>query len=66
MTLTELGIIGAAIFVTYAVGKFVNSALADHSNITRFLSFGLFISAICNFAMGLNTSAIVLAVIWGN
>lgn len=65
VTPTELGVIGAAIFITYAIGKFVNSAIADHSNITRFLSFGLFISAICNFAMGMNTSAIVLAVIWG-
>lgn len=65
VTPTELGVIGAAIFITYAVGKFVNSAVADHSNIVRFLSLGLFVSALCNFAMGLTTSAIVLAVIWG-
>ncbi|MBE2899170.1 MFS transporter [Pasteurellaceae bacterium 20609_3] len=65
VTPTELGVIGAAIFITYAVGKFVNSAVADHSNIVRFLSLGLFISALCNFAMGMNTSAIVLTIIWG-
>lgn len=64
LTPTELGVIGSAIFVTYAVGKFVNSAVADHSNIVRYLSAGLFLSALCNFAMGMNTSAIVLTIIW--
>ncbi len=64
LTATELGVIGSAIFITYAVGKFVNSALADHSNVVRFLSLGLFFSALANFAMGMNTSAIVLTVIW--
>lgn len=65
LTPTELGVIGSAIFVTYAVGKFVNSAIADHSNIVRFLSIGLFFSAVANFAMGMTTSAVVLTVIWG-
>ncbi|STO69227.1 sn-glycerol-3-phosphate transporter [Canicola haemoglobinophilus] len=65
LTATELGVIGSAVFITYAVGKFVNSAVADHSNIVRFLSVGLFFSALCNFAMGMNTSAIVLTIIWG-
>lgn len=64
LTPTELGVIGSAIFVTYAVGKFVNSAVADHSNIVRYLSVGLFFSALCNFIMGMNTSAIVLTIIW--
>ena len=65
LTPTELGVIGSATFITYAVGKFVNSALADHSNIVRFFSVGLFFSAIANFAMGMTTSAIVLTIIWG-
>ena len=30
---TELGIIGAVLFFTYAVGKFMNGFLADRSNI---------------------------------
>lgn len=65
LTPTELGVIGSAIFITYAVGKFVNSAVADHSNIVRYLSIGLFFSALCNFAMGMTTSAIALTLIWG-
>lgn len=65
LTPTRLGVIGSAIFITYAVGKFVNSAVADHSNIVRYLSIGLFFSALCNFAMGMTTSAIALTLIWG-
>ena len=38
---TELGIIGAVLFFTYAVGKFTNGFLADRSNINRFMSTGL-------------------------
>ena len=30
---TELGIIGAVLFFTYAIGKFTNGFLADRSNI---------------------------------
>ena len=33
---TELGIIGAVLFFTYAVGKFTNGFLAVRSNINRF------------------------------
>ena len=34
---TELGIIGAVLFFTYAVGKFTNGFLADRSNINHSL-----------------------------
>ena len=53
---TELGIIGSALFVTYAVGKFANGFLADRSNIRRFLSVGIFISALINLFLGFTTS----------
>lgn len=38
---TELGIIGSALFITYAIGKLVNGFLADRANIRRFMSLGL-------------------------
>ena len=41
LTETELGIIGSALFITYAVGKFVNGFLADRVNVRRFMSLGL-------------------------
>ncbi len=49
----ELGIIGSALLFAYAIGKFVNGFLADHSNIKRFMATGLLVSAIVNLGIGL-------------
>ncbi|MDD4489571.1 MAG: MFS transporter, partial [Paludibacter sp.] len=49
----QLGMIGSALLFTYAIGKFVNGFLADHSNIKRFMATGLGVSAIANLAVGL-------------
>lgn len=62
---SELGIIGSALFITYAVGKLTNGFLSDRSNIRRFLSVGLFISALVNLALGFTTSFAVFLVLWG-
>lgn len=61
----ELGIIGSVLFFTYAVGKFCNGFLADRSNIKRFMSIGLFVSAIVNLSLGFINSFILFAVLWG-
>lgn len=49
----QLGIIGSALLFSYAIGKFVNSFMADHSNIKRFMATGLIVSAIANISIGL-------------
>lgn len=48
----QLGVIGSCLLFAYAIGKFVNGFLADHSNIKRFMATGLLVSALCNFLMG--------------
>ena len=50
---TQLGIIGACLYWTYAVGKFVNGFLADYCNIKKFMATGLIVSAVANFIMGI-------------
>ena len=50
---TQLGIVGACLYWTYAVGKFVNGFLADYCNIKKFMATGLVISAFANFIMGM-------------
>lgn len=52
LTATQLGIIGACLYWSYAVGKLVNGFLADGSNIRRFMATGLIISVVMNFMMG--------------
>lgn len=61
----ELGIIGAVLFFTYAVGKFMNGFLADRSNINRFMSTGLLVTALVNLCLGFVHSFILFAVLWG-
>ncbi len=53
LTATQLGIIGACLYWTYAVGKLVNGFLGDGANIKRFMATGLLLSAAANFVMGL-------------
>ncbi|MCX6168143.1 MAG: MFS transporter [Ignavibacteriales bacterium] len=60
----DLGIIGSAIFYTYAFGKLTNGFLADHANIKRFFSFGVLISALINLAMGWTPLLWVWVVLW--
>ena len=60
----ELGIIGSGLFITYAVGKFTNGFLADRSNVRRFMSVGLLISALVNLILGFTCSFGVFMVLW--
>ena len=61
----ELGIIGSVLFFTYAVGKFCNGFLADRSNIRRFMSTGLLISALVNLCLGFTNSFVLFLILWG-
>ncbi len=50
---TQLGLIGSCLLFAYAIGKFVNGFLADHSNIKRFMATGLIVSTLANALMGI-------------
>ncbi|WP_024867570.1 MFS transporter [Pseudoxanthomonas suwonensis] len=62
---TELGLIGSALFYTYAIGKLTNGFLADHANMKRFLAFAFLMTALCNLAMGFATTLWLAVVLWG-
>ncbi len=62
----ELGIIGSAIFYTYAFGKLTNGFLSDHSNIRRFFAFGVIVSALINLMMGVSSTILwIWVLLWG-
>ena len=63
-TAKELGFVGSALLIAYAIGKILNGFLADHANVRRFIGFGLFASAMANFAVGFHLYAGVLAAVW--
>lgn len=52
LSATQLGIIGACLYWTYAVGKLVNGFLADGANIRRFMAIGIVVSTGMNLMMG--------------
>jgi OPA family sugar phosphate sensor protein UhpC-like MFS transporter len=62
---TELGLIGSALFYTYAIGKLTNGFLSDHANMRVFLAFSFTLTAICNLAMGFNTVLWAAVLLWG-
>lgn len=61
----ELGLMGSVFFVTYGLGKFTNSFLADRMNNKRFFAMGLFMSSIITVVMGFTNQFMPLVVLWG-
>jgi len=45
---TELGLLGSSLYLTYAIGKFVNGVLADGSDVRKFLPTALILSSLAN------------------
>lgn len=64
-TESQLGYIGFAFYITYAVGKFSNGFLADRCNIRKFLSTGLLVTAIVNLILGFSHMFILFFILWG-
>ena len=60
----DLGLIGSALFYTYALGKLVNGFLADHANIKIFFATGVIASALINIGMGFSTVLWVSVALW--
>ncbi|HKJ41305.1 MAG TPA: MFS transporter [Sunxiuqinia sp.] len=62
---TQLGMIGSALFFTYAIGKLTNGFIADRSNIKRFMSTGLLLTSLINLSLGLTVPFIAFIFLWG-
>ena len=60
----ELGLIGSALFYTYAAGKLVNGFIADHANIKIFFAIGVIASALINIGMGFSTVLSFSVALW--
>lgn len=61
----ELGLLGATLYVTYGVFKFLSGLVADRASPRLFMTAGLVLSVACCVAFGFVTSLYVLAAIWG-
>jgi OPA family sugar phosphate sensor protein UhpC-like MFS transporter len=63
-TPTQLGMIGAAMLIAIAVGKFANGFIADHCNIKKIVPIGLLGAAIVNAILGFTDQYWVFLVLW--
>jgi OPA family sugar phosphate sensor protein UhpC-like MFS transporter len=61
----QLGTIGSAFFLVYAFGKLINGFLVDRSNIGRFMSTGLLVSAVILIAFGFTNAFWLFVILWG-
>ena len=63
-TAKEIGVVGSAMLIAYAIGKIINGFVADRVNVRRYVMFGLFVSACANFAVGFHLPAVLLVTVW--
>lgn len=63
-TVEQLGLIGSALFYSYAFGRLVNGFLSDHANLKRFLPAGILMSAAINFLLPFNTAVWFWVALW--
>jgi MFS transporter, OPA family, sugar phosphate sensor protein UhpC len=64
MSATQMGMVGSALLLVYSLGKFINGFLADRSNIARFMSTALLLSACVNLALGFSRVFWVFLALW--
>ncbi len=62
---TQMGLVGSALLLVYSVGKLINGFLADRSNIARFMSTALLLSALVNLSLGFNRTFGIFLLLWG-
>lgn len=64
-TLSELGILGSILSITYGFSKFLSGIIGDKSNPRYFMSLGLMLTGVCNILFGLSSMWSLLALFWG-
>lgn len=62
---TDVGLIGSILFVTYAIGQFINGQLGDKFGARKLITLGIVVSAILNLIFGFSKTFLVMAVVWG-
>lgn len=61
----QLGMIGSALFFSYAAGRLVNGVLVDHAHLKRFMAAGLLLSALINLVLGSLPGFALFLLLWG-
>lgn len=65
LQISDLGILGSILSITYGMSKFLSGMLADRSNPRFFMGIGLILTGIFNICFGMSSSIILFALFWG-
>ena len=64
-TTSDIGILTSTLFWTYGFGQLVNGRLSEIVGPTKFVFFGVLLSVACNIFISLQSSLVVMAIVWG-
>ena len=64
-TTADIGILTSTLFWTYGLGQLVNGRLSEIVGPYRFVILGVLLSALTNIVFGLQSSLVVMAIVWG-
>lgn len=62
---TVMGGLLTCLFITYAIGQFINGQLGDRFGARRLISFGLLVSGLLNIVFGFSSAITAMMIIWG-
>ncbi len=65
LTVSQIGILGTVFTVVYALGRFLNSVIADRMKPWILLVTGLLVTGLSNIVFSLFPAFLLLAVLWG-
>jgi MFS transporter, OPA family, sugar phosphate sensor protein UhpC len=65
LSLSDLGILGSVLSITYGSSKFFSGVMADRSNPRFFMAIGLMLTGVCNILLGFSSTISLFILFWG-
>jgi len=62
---TVMGGLLTCLFITYAIGQFINGQLGDKFGARKLISFGLLVSGVLNIIFGFTSAITAMMIFWG-
>lgn len=64
LQISDLGILGSILSITYGMSKFLSGMLADRANPRFFMATGLILTGVFNILFGMSSSIVFFAIFW--
>lgn len=64
LQISDLGILGSILSITYGLSKFLSGILADRANARYFMATGLILTGVFNICFGMSSSIVFFSIFW--